>query len=357
MATARDVARSHHRERSRLARSTAAAAMALWREVSDDDIARSWAALVARLLVLVTGAQRAAAQRADDYVSRVLDAQDLDPAPAGEVRPEALSGVASDGRPLASLLYTPAITALRAIRSGRPVSEALRSGRAAVGTIVRTQVEDAGRVADGVAVAVRPSVGYTRYVNPPACSRCIILAGRFYRYNTGFLRHPLCDCIHVPTRNERYAESEGLISDPRSYFDSLSREEQDRIFTRAGAQAIRDGADISQVVNARRGAAGLSRAGARLTLEEQRIIRGGRDRGRLTRTSVYGRDVFVTDEGTTRRGLAGSRLGALNPDAIRVPGERYRRARTPRLMPESIYELARDRDEAIRLLRRFGYIR
>lgn len=317
MATARDVARSHHRERSRLARSTAAAAMALWREVADDDIARSWAALVARLLVLVTGAQRAAAQRADDYVSRVLDAQAFDPAPAGEVRPEALSGVASDGRPLASLLYTPAITALRAIRSGRPVSEALRSGRAAVGTIVRTQVEDAGRVADGVAVAVRPSVGYTRYVNPPACSRCIILAGRFYRYNTGFLRHPLCDCIHVPTRNERYAESEGLISDPRSYFDSLSREEQDRIFTRAGAQAIRDGADIGQVVNARRG---LSRAGGR---------------------PVRGRPVLTTTEGVTRRGLAGRQMPP----------------NTPRLMPESIYELARDRDEAIRLLRRFGYVR
>ena len=56
---------------------------------------------------------------------------------------------------------------------------------------------------------------------------------------------------------------------------------------------------------------------------------------------MFGRRVFVTTEGTTRRGVAGARLG---------------QARTPRLMPESILEIATDREDAVRLLRRFGYI-
>lgn len=135
----------------------------------------------------------------------------------------------------------------------------------------------------------------------------------------------------------------------------MSQAEQNRIFTRAGARAIRDGADMNQIVNARRGAAGLSVPG-RLTAEEQRMLRGGRDRGRLTRQPVYGQEVFTTTEGTTRRGLAGRRLGAWSEDATRRRGARYRSARTPRLMPESIYELAEDREDAVRLLRRFGYI-
>jgi hypothetical protein len=49
--------------------------------------------------------------------------------------------------------------------------------------------------------------------------------------------------------------------------------------------------------------------------------------------------VRTTTEATTRRG--------------RLPGQ----AAGVRLMPESIYDLASDRDEDVRLLRRNGYIR
>ena len=85
----------------------------------------------------------------------------------------------------------------------------------------------------------------------------------------------------------------------------MDEAEQDRVFGKAGAQAIRDGADIARVVNARRGmytAGGL----------------------RLTR------------EATTRRGIG----------------------RPVRLMPEEIYRQANgNRGEALRLLRLHGYIR
>src|SRR5699024_7380691 len=114
--------------------------------------------------------------------------------------------------------------------------------------------------AAGVDTYVRRGVGYVRMVNPGACDRCIILAGKYYANNEGFLRHPNCYCFHVQT-NPKAAEAEGLITDPYDYFSSMSEEEQNKRFTKAGAQAIRDGADINQVVNAREGMsyAGVSR--------------------------------------------------------------------------------------------------
>jgi hypothetical protein len=161
------------------------------------------------------------------------------------------------------------------------------------------------------------------------------------------------DCVHIPAVEN---SADDLRTNPKAYFDSLSVEDQGRYFTVSGARAIRDGADIGQVVNARRGASGLSQPG-RLTLAEQRMLRGGRERGRLQRVDVYGRQVYVTTEGTTRRGVAGQRLGAWSEDAVKREGQRYRSARTPRLMPDAVYDLAGDdRAEAARLLRRFGYI-
>lgn len=59
-----------------------------------------------------------------------------------------------------------------------------------------------------------------------------------------------CDCRHIPCPE---AVADDLTTDPRAYFDSLSGPEQERIFTRSGAKAIRDGADMGRVVNARRG--------------------------------------------------------------------------------------------------------
>lgn len=109
------------------------------------------------------------------------------------------------------------------------------------------------------------------------------------------------------------------------------------------------------MVNARRGAVGLTPAGARVTAEEAKALRGGLERGRLRAQNVFGQQHFVTTEGVTSRGVAGVRLGA-KVDGRKAAGARYRSARTPRLMPESIYQIAESRDDAIRLLTRFGYI-
>ncbi|WML63649.1 Hint domain-containing protein [Rhodococcus sp. AH-ZY2] len=137
-----------------------------------------------------------------------------------------------------------------------------------------------------------------------------------------------CDCRHIPTREDR---ADDVTTDPKAYFDSLTVEQQDKLFTRSGAEAIRAGADINQVVNA--------------------------DRGMAT-TQVYGRELATTTEGVTRRGLAYDamrRAGYAQRDTD-VRNGRYFQARAPRLMPEAIYEIAEDRADALRLLRLYGYL-
>lgn len=116
--------------------------------------------------------------------------------------------------------------------------------------LVASLVQDAGRAAEQVAVTVHPDIGYVRYLSPPSCSRCAVLAGRVYRYSEGFLRHPGCDCIHVPT----------TISNPAFLHDpvELAREGLVRGLSKADKRALDDGADFGRIVNARSRRAGLS---------------------------------------------------------------------------------------------------
>lgn len=295
--SAADLARRRQLEQQRIARLAADAAGEAWSRIDPGNISVSWMAKLDQPLTAVTGAQQLAATTADAYVGEALAAQGIEGAVDGAVVASRLAGIASDGRQLASLLYQPAIHTLQTISAGSPPTRALQAGRLSLDMIVRTQVADAGRAATGIGITAR-GVGYVRQLNPPSCARCVILAGKFFRWNTGFRRHPRCDCIHVPTTQGRAGV---LHTDPRGYFDGLSRAEQDRTFTRAGADAIRDGADMGQVVNARRG---MTAAG-------------------------------TTTESTTRRGVA----------------------RPGRLMPEEIYRRSLgDRAEAVRLLRLNGYL-
>jgi len=257
-----------------------------------------------RLAATVTAFQLLAAKDAANAVPQMLAEQGISASAEAAVNPASMAGTATDGRPLDTLFQQAA-------------------SQQALELMIVTQVQDAARGAAGLGIAVRPHVtGYVRMLNPPSCSRCAVLAGKFYKWNTGFQRHPRCDCRHIPSTE---ALASDLTTNPDAYFRSLSPAEQARIFTNAGAQAIRDGADISQVVNARRG---------------------------MSTMQFGGRKALVTSEGTSARGVAGSRLG----DLRKVEGERYRRSGQPRLMPETIYDIAADRADAIRLLRLHGFI-
>lgn len=268
-----------------------------------------------RLVITVMAAQLAASTEAVRAVPLMLAEQGINADPVESVTARGLVGWASDGRDLPGLLdYTrsPDVTAT------------------AFDLIVATQLQDVARAAASVAITVRPSVaGYVRMLNPPSCSRCVVQAGKWFRWNQGFQRHPKCDCRHVPASEDTAGD---LRTNPDAYFESLSKVEQDKAFTKAGAEAIRDGADVGQVVNAR---AGMSTA---------QVIHSKGDRwtasGRLVRTQAFGQDVYATTEGMTRRGVAHA----------------ARTGKKVRLMPESIYEIADSRTDAIRLLKAHGYI-
>lgn len=120
-----------------------------------------------------------------------------------------------------------------------------------VAQFVQTFVGDASRTARAVDMATRPAVtGYVRSLRPPSCSRCAILAGRVYRKSQGFQRHPFCDCLMTPTDE---ASGQELVTDPMEMFEKG----QIRGLSKADTEAIRMGADMGQVVNVRRKAAGL----------------------------------------------------------------------------------------------------
>lgn len=320
------VAEAHYRRRVAWSRGTVDALAALWRRVDGGAVAGSWLALVPAAAAIVTAGQLQAARSADDYLDEILDVQGIDPTAEGRVAASRLAGVASDGRVLAELMVQPAFASLRSLAQGSSPAEALGAGELSLRMIGGTQVADAGRVADGVALTARKRVGgYVRMLNPPSCSRCVVLAGRWYRWNKGFRRHPLCNCLHVSVQEDT---DDDVRTEPKAYFHSLTAAEQDKVFTKSGAEAIRLGGDPSQVVNARRG---------------------------MQTATIGGRQVQVTTEGTTRRGTFGGY--EIDPDTGRLRKRAKGEKPPPRLMPEQVFEIAgEDRDEAIRLLRRNGYL-
>lgn len=332
--TPEELAAAYYVAQARHARRTADRVQALWGELDRRDLTGSWGELVGPAVVrAVAEGQYAAASGADEYVDAVATADGELSQRVGRTRAMAFAGQAADGRPLESLLYLPVITTKQSLAAGARDVEAMLAGLKQLLRMAASEVTDAGRGATGASVVGQRLInGYIRVVNPPACARCIILAGKEYGWNAGFQRHPRCDCVHMPAKLVARGRHQGGAFDSHAYFDSLSRAEQNRIFTAAGATAIRDGASISSVVNARR--------------------------GMTTVADQAGRRIRATTEGTTRRSLyfqmeraRAYRAGTANP---RYP--RRFRTQGPRLLPEQIYRVAGSRDEAIAMLRRYGYM-
>ena len=297
-------ARNHRREMNATAAAVSSAVLTAWDDIDADRAERGWIRQIARRVkALVEAGQLLAARRAVTYVQRTVRMRADPPRVEAIVVPDSLVGVASDGRQLESLLMQPARTVERARQDGRRRREALDEGRVQLDMIVRTQVADASRVASGLEVTSTPTMGYIRIASPTACSRCIILSGRWYRWSEGFLRHPRCQCTHAPSARD---DADNLVDSPMELFEGMTPEQQDRTFGRAGAQAIRDGSDIYRVVNARLG---------------------------LYTADVGGRQVLATRSA------------------------RKQVKRKIRIMPEEIYRVARDREDALRLLRVNGFIR
>jgi hypothetical protein len=251
-----------------------------------------------RVATTLTGYQAAAATVAS---RRIADYAGTPPL----ARPLAFAGTTAAGFPLTDPL-APLIADFEAQIEGGALALLDRIER-----LVASEVADAGRAAAQAEIVARPDwTNYVRVLNPPSCARCAILAGRIYRDLDGFARHPLCDCIHWPVESWDQAHDLGLVFSAKDAFEK----DQVRGLSKADAQAISDGANISQVVNAARG---------------------------MSTADIFGRrGVKSTTAGTTKR----SAWRKANPD------------RAIRLRPEAIYEAAKDAEDAIRLLRLYGYL-
>ncbi|WP_411815758.1 ADP-ribosyltransferase [Gordonia sp. SND2] len=346
MLDAPQASQRYTRERHSLVRPTLARVLALWGTTPPPGDWDEWfAERGPRMAAVVEAVQPRLIDLSTQAVPQILADTGSSSRAEAAVDASQLIGVAGDGRSITGLLGT-AITTARTASDSAALSGAVmelgaaaqgwRAGRLDLMTKLLTVTSDTSRAAMSLETVTRPRVGYTRKLVGSSCARCVVLAGRTYRAADAFDRHPHCDCEHVPAET-RFLDLATV--DARVHFDGLSRAQQDRLFTKAGAQAIRDGADINQVVNARRGA-GLSFASGRITKAEAEAIRnsrGGRARARS-----------VTTEGTTRRGIAGSRLG-------RGPGGKH--PAKQRLMPDAIYQAADgDRDLALELLHDHGYL-
>lgn len=317
----------------------------IWRSRFGSSFEASWRTSGALLVAVLTEAQRKAAESAAAYVPDLL-AETGQPQSSVRINPAAFAGVASDGRPLDSLVYQSVVATGTAYNAGATVPEALAVGERFLSLVATLQVQDAGRAATSTSLASNKRLfGYTRFLNPPSCQRCAVLAGRTYRYSRGFQRHPKCDCIMLPVQSSEWAKAEGFVMDPTEQLDSI------RDLTKAQRQAIADGADLSQVVNAKRG----------MWSAAERLPRGAVDAQRR----LYGAELTFTDTGTTSRALYGGREIARSGQRVvertgrrqgYVADQTVSRAVAARPTPESIYRIARDRDDAIRLLKRFGYI-
>lgn len=249
-----------------------------------------------------------AAEEAEAGLAAMLAEQDLDAPAVAVVNTELYGRQATDGRSLTGLF------------------EQAQSS-VALEAMAVTQIADVWRISSGASIAARPAVsGYIRHVGPTCCSRCAILSGRFYRWSSGFLRHPRCRCINVPTTRSRWQEA---AESPLELFN------QGRItdLSKANIRAISDGADISQLVNAtHRGRSKLALAQPTSPIQRK-----------------YG--LKFTSAGSTDRSWAYQQqvgLGIRQP--VRSAGTRQR------LMPESIYANAGSREEALEMLRANGWI-
>lgn len=297
-----DIAK-HYEQVQTLQRDALSVALAAWTEVAPGAISETWEPSLPKVTVAVTSAQIGAGESAVESYRNMAVRTGQYRLPDAFVDPESVAGEASGGGDLEGALYTPAIRAKTAIGAGEAPVVALDRARVELEKIVGSVIVDAGRRAATALNATRFTGGYTRMLNPPSCSRCAILAGRWYRWNQGFERHPQCDCVHIPAKSHEWAVDEGFVADPYEYFHSLSEQDQARLFGASNARAIRDGADIFQVENAKRG------------------------------MSIDG---MTTTASTSRRGIY--------------------RGSGARLTPDAIYRTAGTRTRALKMLEEYGYI-
>lgn len=258
--TLEQVAQQHYRRSSLTTRQVVAAILALWRATGPSGFRDE----LTRAAGLVAAGQLSQAVQAADYLLALAAEQGMGAAEA-QLVPRAFAGVGADGRSLVNVLSYPVNRVWTMLDAGADYATANTSGTASLTRIVSNEVTQAGVSAESVGMVGQTDMGgYVRILTPPSCGRCAVLAGKWFKWNAGFARHPGCDCKHVPAGEVGAVDA--LRTDSRAYFNSLSAVEQDRRFGPSEAEAIRGGADLNQAVNA------TTRKGSRSGLATPRSI-------------------------------------------------------------------------------------
>jgi hypothetical protein len=348
-AAADTVAALHTAGVQAIARRQADRVQQAWRLINDRALAVSYREQFAPLYTdIVSTGQTHAAATAGPYVAEVLEKGGTGKVPIDtpQVIPSTFGGATSDGLPLEGLANYILTQILDQVHAGMSTVDAVNRGKILAVQAAANEVTDAARLAVQTQMIADPRViGHARVVPLPACDRCIVLAGKFYRYSDGFLRHTQCDCgMRAVTQAMRDTEPPPGNT-PKELFAQMTEADQNRRFGFGGAEAIRLGGNISQVVNSR----------------------GGRT-SNLKNINAYGRTLQVTTAGTSKRALYGGyEIGSdgtlrkrTDKEFEKLPGNRGRTARPPRLTAGQIVKLGGEfrwnRDELVGQLRRFNYL-
>lgn len=233
---------------------------------------------------------------------------------ASRIDPDAFAGVSSAGYPIIEPLLATIDAKINAPVEAIPApwwGDQAHLFARDVEQLIASEVSDAGRSAAQAEMVAQGVTRYVRILVPPSCKRCAVLAGRIYKTSEPFDRHPGCDCTNEPVTSLEEALDRGLVVTPdvayeRGWIRDLSEAER---------QAIDDGAEVADVINASSG---------------------------IYTATIGGRTVKATRYGTTPR--SAWRKAS--------PSQRVR------LRPESIYNIAGDdHDKAIELLTQHGYLK
>lgn len=354
MVSALEVAQAHQRRIINRTDKAIRKAVRAWAAMEFANLDESWAQVGSTVLATAYVAQNANAADANGYMRQATRSYGAKPSDL-VVNSSAFVGIDGSGRELSALLFGAVTTTKQAVGAGLGSQQALYAGQLYLASMMKTALHDTSRSADLTAATGDGYTRYVRVVSAGACSRCAVLAG-ISSNRTAFKRHPACKCTAFPIEDGVTQAPAGLHDNAEDYFESLSAAEQDRVFTKAGAEAIRSGADISQLVTARRGATGIEYGNG--------IGRGTRaNSGRRMLPTQIGRnadgspiDGYVTTEGNTRRGQFGKLNRNLGEAEQRLTGARYSSTKYTRLMPETIVGLTDDVELRKVLLRDAGYL-
>lgn len=320
-------AREFYSTQQNLAQTTGEQVRAAWQRHMGDDFDNSWKRAAPVLLTHLWAAQAEAAKAANTYAATAASAQGVDLVTPLAVA--SLVGVASNGSPLESLLHNAVGLSKRMIGRGASTQKALGVAGDWLHLVTRGQVNDTARVAVGVNVAANTAfAGWVRVLNLPVCQRCAVLGGRVYRWTEDFDRHPGDDCTSYPVADRAQALADGYVLNPQQAL----RDGQIKDLTEAQKAALDEGARLSDVVNVY---SGMS------TTATERAP---------SVSAIRQRDKAIQKAATA--------IAQGQPDLLSfLPQQTRFPVLQARLTPEGIYRLAHgNRSEAIRLLRREGYI-